>query len=280
MSVSIVTDSGCDYTPTEAQGRAIEIVPMWLIYGDERLRDGVDIDRAQFYARFRRSKELPRTEPATVPEYEAVFANHVSAGNEVVCISVSSALSKAFSNAVEAAATFSGTVRVVNSAGSAAGMNLLCDYALELAAAGAPASEIAQRISVGDLRRATFFAMPDVSQLAESGRMPKALAALGAMLNVSLVLKMDEKGAVGPAGQSRNFEKTCEIMVDSLVRAIERAPSARVAISHADAPELAASLKAQLGAKLGTGKIAVSETAAPIASHLGVGAAGVFGIVP
>ncbi len=282
MGVSIVTDSGCDYTPAEAQRRGIDVVPIWLVYDGQRLRDGVDIDRTQFYARIRSSKELPTTEPPSVAEYEAAFGKQAAAGPDVVCISLSGQLSTAFEHAQAAAAKFPNRVHVVDSLGAAAEMVLLCEYALELIATGVSAAEVAQRLAPASLKRAAFFSMPDVAPLGRSGRMPKALVALGSMLNVSLVLKMDEKGAIGPAGQSRSFEKTCEIMVDALVRATEHSPSARVAVSHADAPGVAATLKAQIEAKLGAGHPPIStyETTATIASNMGAGAVGVFGIVP
>jgi DegV family protein with EDD domain len=282
MSVSIVTDSGCDYMPSEAQRRGIEIVPIWLIIDAKRMRDGVDIDRAQFYSRLRSSKELPTTEPPESSEYESVFARHVAAGNDVVCITLSSQLSKSFENATAAAAKFPGRVFAVDSLGAASGMVLLCDYAVELAAAGTPAAEIAQRLSPAVLKRASFFSVPDVAPLGRSGRMPKALVALGSMLNVSLVLKIDDAGAVGPAGQSRSFERTCEIMVDSLLRSIERSPSARIAVSHVDAADVAASLKKLILEKLGhsPASLSVHDATSTIATHMGAGAVGVFGIVP
>jgi DegV family protein with EDD domain len=281
LGVSIVTDSGSDFTPADAQKRNVAIIPIWLTFGSERLRDGVDIDRAQFYARLRASKEFPATEPPSVAEYEAFFEKPVAAGNDVVYIGLSSQLSKAHENALAAAAKFPGRVFVVDSLGAAAGIVLLCEYALELAGNGSSAAEIAAKLAPGQLKRATFFSMPDVAPLGRSGRMPKALVALGSMLNVSLVLKMDERGAVGPAGQSRSFEKTCEIMVDSLMRSIEHSPLARVAVSHAGAPDVAAQLKSQIETKLGAGhNVQVFETAATLTSHMGSGAVGVFGLVP
>lgn len=280
MGVSIVTDSACDLTPADARAREIDIVPIWLVYGSERLRDGIDITREAFYARCRERNELPATQTPAVAEFEERFGGHVRAGNDVLHISVSSALSKAYGNAVEAAGGFLGRVRVLNSGGSSAGMALLCTYARELADQGATLDELAERLSIGVLKRATFFSTPDVHVLAEGGRLSKSAAALGSMENLSLVLKMDEKGAIAPAGQSQSFERTCEVMVDALARAIGGAPTARVAVSHADRPDAAAKLREQLGSRLGVSEIGMYETSATIATHRGIGSVGVYGIVP
>lgn len=282
MSVSIVTDSGSDYTFADAQRAGIDIVPIILNFDGERLRDGVDIDRSTFYSRVRASKELPGTEPPPIADYEAVFGKHVNAGRDVVCIALSSQLSKTCENARTAAARFPGRVFVVDALSAAASMVLQCEFAATLASEGTNAAQIAERMSASALKRISFFAMPDVAPLGRSGRLPKPLVALGSMLNVSLMLKIDEKGAIGPAGQSRSFEKTCEIMVDALVRAIGHSPNAHLAISHAGVPALATSLKAQIEGKLDAGypSIRVYETAPTLVSHLGLGAVGVLGIVP
>jgi fatty acid-binding protein DegV len=102
------------------------------------------------------------------------------------------------------------------------------------------------------------------------------------MLNVSLVLKMNEQGAIGPAGQSFSFDKTCEIMVDAVVRGIDRAPNVRVAFGHIGAPEMAEKLRKMLETKLGhpPAQEIMHEGTLTIAAHMGPGAIGIFAIVP
>jgi fatty acid-binding protein DegV len=49
MATTIVTDSGCDLSRSEADALGIEIVPVWILFGEERYRDGIDIDRKTFF---------------------------------------------------------------------------------------------------------------------------------------------------------------------------------------------------------------------------------------
>jgi DegV family protein with EDD domain len=281
MSTVIVTDSGSDLTQDEAHRLGIELVPVWIIFGEERFRDGVDIDRATFFARMAKG-EHPRTEPATPEQFRETFAKIVGAGNEAVLITLASQISKSFEIASEVAKEFDGKVAVVDSRGASGLETLLAMYALELAKAGASAAEVAKKIDPRGMKHAVYFAVPDVSMLARSGRLPKAVAALGSMLNVSLVLKMNEDGAIGPAGQSFSFDKTCEIMVDAVVRAIDRSPSARIAFGHIQAAQTAETLRKQLEAKLGhpPAQEIVHEGTLTIAAHMGPGAIGIFAIVP
>jgi DegV family protein with EDD domain len=281
MATVIVTDSGSDLTRSEAQRLGIEIVPIWIIFGNERFKDGIDIDRATFFARVK-AGELPATEPATEEQYRETFSQIVDAGNEAVVISLSSQISQSYAHASAAAKAFGDKVAVVDSLGASGLETLIADYGLELARGGAPASEVAKRLDPRALKHTVYFAVPDLSALVRSGRLPKAVGALGSVLNVSLVLKMNEQGAIGPAGQSFSFEKTCEIMVDSVVRGVDRSPATRVAFGHVNADGMVETVRKQLEVKLGhpPAKEFVHEATLTIASHLGPGAIGIFAIVP
>lgn len=281
MAVKILTDSGCDFTREEAAQMGVEIVPVYMIYGTTRLRDGVDIDRATFHRRMS-AGEIPTTEPATVDDYKAAFDKAIVAGNDVVLISLSSGISKSYENAAAAAAAFPGKAFVVDSKAAGGYESLLTQLALERAAAGDSAEAIAKRINPSGLKGGSFFSVPDMKALAHSGRLPKAVIALGSMLNVSLVLKMNETGAIAPAGQSFSFDKTCEIMVDAIVRGVERSPQARIAISHIEAPDTAKMLATLLEQKLGHAprELLIHESTLTLAAHMGKGAVGIFGIVP
>jgi DegV family protein with EDD domain len=281
MGVTIVTDSGNDLTREEAARYGIEIVPVYLIFGSERLRDGVDIDRPTFYRRLQAGEQVA-TEPAPSEEYKAVFNRAVANGNDVVMVTLSSQISKSYERAAEAASSFGDRVRIVDSRGAGGVESLLAIYAAERAKAGDSAQAIAQKIDFKTMKTAIYFAVPNMTALGKSGRLPKAVVALGSMLNVSLVLKMNEQGAIAPAGQAFSFDKSTEIMVESVVRTIEHSPSAWVAFSHVHAGDRVAQLQKILEQKLGHPPVKelVHESTLTIATHLGEGAIGIFAIVP
>lgn len=281
MAVTIVTDSGNDLTPSEANRYGIEVVPVYILFGSERLRDGVDIDRTTYYRRVEAGENVT-TEPARSEDYQAVFNRLVGSGHDVVMIALSSQISKSFEHATAAAASFGDRVKVVDSRGASGLESLLAIYAAERAKAGESAAEIARKIDPATLKTAAYFSVPNMNALGKSGRLPKAVVALGSMLNVSLVLKMNEQGAIAPAGQSRSYDKTTELMVDAVVRTIAHAPNAWVAYSHVHAADTVTKLQKMVEEKLGhpPAKELIHESTLTIASHMGEGAIGVFAIVP
>ena len=281
MGVTIIADSGCDLTKTEASSAAIDIIPVWIALDGKRLRDGVDVDRDSVLARIG-AGEVVRTEPPSVQDFTQAFTRATAGGNDAVMIVLSSQISQSFAYASEAAQAFGGRVQVVDSRGASGLESLLALYAVELMHSGLDAAQIAKKIDPSTMRTAAYFAVPDVSVLGRSGRLPKAVVALGSMLNVSLVLKLNEHGAIGPAGQSFSFDKTCEIMVEAVVRAVGHSPSARVAFGHVQAPGTVAKLSKLLADKLGHPPVVelIHEAPPTLVAHIGTGAIGIFAIVP
>lgn len=281
MGVTVVTDSGSDLSRAEATSLGIEIVPVWVLLGDDRFRDGIDIDRATFFRRVG-AGEIPKTESPSQAQFQEIFAKAIDAGDDVVAIVLSSKISQSYANALAAAKAFDARVRVVDSQGSAGAQTLLALYAVELAKGGTSLAEIAKRVDPKALNSAAYFAMHDLATLGRSGRLPAAVVALGSLTNVRLVLKFNEDGVIVPAGQSFSFEKTCELMVEAVVRAIGHAPNVRVSFGHTQAEEAATALKKMFETKLGHAPAQeyMREASLTIATHQGVGALGIYAIVP
>lgn len=279
MSVSVVLDSTADLTPEEARALGVEVVPILVVLGEQRLRDGIDIDRAALYRRMETVKELPGTEPPSVQSFADAFKRQIDKGNDVVAITVAAKLSGTYANACEAAKPFGDKVRVVDSTCASALLRLV---ALEAIAAARAGGDIADVVAAGDrtrLRGQAFFAIPDVSFLGRTGRLPKPVVALGGLMGVSLVLRVGGDGAIGLAGQSRSFERSQEIIVDQVVRALGDDKAIKITIAHAHAPESAATLEGLLRARLrAKAEIATAEVGTTIVVNIGPGAVGICAI--
>ncbi len=65
--IRVVTDSTCDLPPDAVEALGITVVPLTVLFGEEELRDGVDITAEQFFRRLGREKVLPTTAAASAP---------------------------------------------------------------------------------------------------------------------------------------------------------------------------------------------------------------------
>lgn len=279
MPVSLVLDSTADITPDDGRALGVEIVPILVVVGEQRLRDGIDIDRATLYRRMATVKELPTTEPPTVRAFSDAFGRQVDAGNDVVAMTVAAKLSGTYANALEAAKPFGDKVRVVDSTSASALFRLQAMEAIAVARAGGDADAVVQAGDRARLRGQAFFAIPDVSFLGRTGRLPKPVVALGGLMGVSLVLRVGDDGTIGLAGQSRSFERSQEIIVDQVVRALGDERALKFTIAHANAPEVAATLETLLRSRLrARAEISTAEVGTVISVNIGPGAVGICAI--
>jgi DegV family protein with EDD domain len=279
VPVSLVLDSTADISPDKGRALGVEVVPILVVIGEQRLRDGIDIDRATLYRRMETVKELPGTEPPTAQAFAAAFKRQVDAGNDVVAMTVAAKLSGTYANACEAAKPFGSKVRVVDSKCASALFGLLAMESIAAARAGGDVEDV---VAAGDrarLRGQAFFAIPDVSFLGRTGRLPKPVVALGGLMGVSLVLRVGDDGTIGMAGQSRSFERSQEIIVDQVVRALGDDKKLKITIAHAHAPVVAATLETLLRSRLrAQAEIATAEVGTTIVVNIGPGAVGICAI--
>ena len=249
MGVTIMTDSTCDMSSSQAREHGVEVVPIWILFGSERLRDGIDVTRTNFYERLATAKDLPRTEPPDTAAFEAAFAKAVDAGNEVVALVVSMALSETFKNAAAAAAKFGSKVRVWDSKTVSGGLFLQAMVAGDMAKAGASAADIIVMLEHGRGVQHGYLISPDLTYLGRSGRVNKAIVALGTMMKVCPILEI-RNGVVESAAQARSWEKAQEVLVDMAARNTPDVTKTRFVVGHTHAPELAESIATTLKSKL------------------------------
>ncbi|MBV8074521.1 MAG: DegV family protein [Candidatus Eremiobacteraeota bacterium] len=280
-AVALVTDSTADLDPNRAAQLGVEVVPLFVNFGEKSFRDRIDITRDEFYARLGSEAALPTTSQASAATYEQYFGSHVAAGSDVVCLSISGKLSGTINAAHAAAAQFPpGTIRIFDSYSVSGGLLLLVTLAASLGAAGESAEAIVAALERARATQALYAALPDLSHAVRTGRVSKAMAMLGGMMKISPVITLDGEGKVAEYARVRTFARALETLVDATVTNIGAARDARIAIVHARAPDVAANLRERLLAALPAppSQLEVVETGPAIAVHAGLGAAGIFSL--
>ncbi|MBV8489254.1 MAG: DegV family protein [Candidatus Eremiobacteraeota bacterium] len=279
MAIVVITDSASDLPPAQARENGIEIVPLWIVFGNERLRDGIDITRATFYDRMAQSKELPHSEPLDAAGFATVFSKHVEAGDECIVPLVGAKLSKTYENAVAGAAAFGSKVRVVDTASLSGGEGLQAVAAAEMARAGASADEIVAALERAKASQFGYQVMPTLEYLGRAGRLNKAIVALGTVLKVNPILQV-KNGTVETAGQTRTWEKAKELVVDIAARNIQDVTRTRIAVGHTHEPAVAEEISDALRAKLGlpAKSFTLYEVGPTVAVNVGPGAVAIFSL--
>jgi DegV family protein with EDD domain len=281
MTVAIVTDSTADIDAADAQARGIDVVPLFVNFGEARYRDRIDLSLKEFYRKLASLKVLPTTAQPTPAMFEDTFRPHVASGQPIVCLTIMSSLSGTINAATTAARSFpNAEIHVVDSGTVAGGLALMAQHANDLARSGADAATIvaAMQRDVQTLRG--FATIPDLSHAVRTGRVSRAQAFIGSLVKVLPVLRIDS-GKVQEQARVRTYARAIDSMIDAAATEANRADGARICVMHSNAADEGRRVAAALRAKVTTAVKQFEELQAGpvIGTHAGQGAIGVF-VIP
>jgi DegV family protein with EDD domain len=234
VTVAIVTDSTADLPPELAASHSITVVPLTLNFDGQSLLDGVDIRPEDFYRRLPGVPTHPTTSqpsPGRFAEaYSALLADH----DRVISIHISEKLSGTYQSACQAAdVTDPERVRVVDSQLVSMSLGLITLTASAMASKGADVEAIESKVLNMRAHVQTYFSVATLEFLRRGGRIGRAGALLGSVLQVKPVLCIRD-GQVTPLERVRTFERALNRIVE-LTREVDRGHGVCVIVGHADA---------------------------------------------
>ncbi len=272
--VAVVTDSTADIPAEVAARLGITVVPLVVNFGSEGFRDGIDLTPDQFWAKLKSAPALPTTSQPTVAAFQAAYAPLIEAGRSVVSIHIAGKLSGTVRSAELAAQEFPpGAITVIDSNTVAMALGWLAIAAAEQAAAGAPIEAVAEHVRALLPRCGILVALDTLENLRRGGRIGRAGAFIGTLLNIKPILQVRE-GEVHPLERVRTRGKALQRIAE-LAR--EQAPFERLAVAHghdAEACQQLAALVRDL-APTAPGSYLQTELGPVLGTHTGPG---VFGV--
>jgi DegV family protein with EDD domain len=228
--VAIVTDSTADLAPETAAAAGIRVVPLFVRFGAEEFRVGVDLTTEQFWARMLApDAPFPTTAAPSPGTFQATFeACFAEGADAIVCPTIGSKLSATFQSATLAARALPDReIHVIDTGSTSMSTGIPAQLAAEMAAAGATGSEIAagvrDRLSDVDL----FVAVDTLEYLRKGGRLSAARAAIGTLLSVKPIITVRD-GIVVMAERPRTRANARERVIEL----ITAAPIERIAFLH------------------------------------------------
>jgi DegV family protein with EDD domain len=271
-SVAIVTDSTADLPPELTMSRAITVVPLTLNFDGQSLLDGVDIRPGEFYRRLHSITTHPTTSQPSPGRFAEVYSSLLAHHDAVVSIHISQKLSGTYESARQAAGmTDPQRVRVIDSELVSMSLGLITLAAASLAAGGATAETIVAKVI--DMRASvqTYFSVATLEFLRRGGRIGRASALLGSVLQVKPVLCIRD-GLVTPLERVRTFERALNRVVE-LTREVDRGHGVCVIVGHADAEEDAERIGRELDSIAET--LMIQPLGPVVGAHAGPGVVGV-----
>lgn len=277
----IVTDSTSDIPPAMAKELGIEVVPLTLMFGEEAFRDNVDMTPEQFYERLPRSQQLPTTSQPSPVEYMNVYRGIMERYPDCRILSyhISSGLSGTYQSAVLAKSMLEeegDSITVVDSLSASYGFGFMVVEAARLAADGKSPDEILSAVESLRKSRKLYFLVDTLEYLQKGGRIGKASAILGTLLNIKPILSIDAEGIIYAVEKVRGRKKAIARMIELFKGELPDVNKINVAVGHTAEPASGEEFLKELSGHFTLEEKVLTNVGPVVGSHVGNGTLAVF----
>lgn len=275
QKVRIVTDSTADLPKDLVNKYGITVVPLKVRFGDEIFLDGVDMSSRQFYERLASGNEFSSTSQPSPAEFAEVYSKFVENGESIISMHISSAMSGTYQSAKLAAAMFEeADIEVIDSRYVSTALGLPVLEAARAAREGRSRDEILELVYSILHKIEVYFFVDTLKYLEHGGRIGKATAFLGTMLNIKPMCTIKE-GEVYPVEKIRGRKKALERL---LQLAEEKSGGKKINCSlvHGNDPDTLEKLKAEAKKRLNINELVCSQLGAVVGTHVGPGVLGII----
>ena len=270
MTIKIVTDSTADLPQALAEKLGITVIPLYVQFGDKTFRDRVDITEDEFYQRLLNDPVHPSTSQPSPQDFANVYGELSQQADGIVSIHISNKLSGTCNSALrgkELAATAC-PIEVVDSEMVSMGLGLLAAEAATVASSGKGLQEVVEEVKQLIPSTHVWALFDTLKYLALGGRIGKAKALLGSVLNIKPILVVKD-GEMAPASQARSRDKGISMLCGFASKFTDIQD---LAIVYSTTPDEAQVLVDRMGAMFDKNRIKLARLGSALGVHAGPGA--------
>jgi DegV family protein with EDD domain len=277
--VVIVTDSTCCIPWELIERFNIHLVPTLIIHEGRSYRDRIDISPTEVYKIMRQRKNLPTTSVPSPEDFLSTYGELSQKAGSILCITVTGLQSGVFnmaSSAREMAKDVipSTVVNVIDSRAVAGSLGFIVLEAARIASQGAELAKVTEVVQSMMRKVGSFFVLDTLYYLARTGRVAKAAAWAGSMLNMKpVVAHFPSVGETTPVARPRSRTKAIERVLQIMTERIGDS-RAHVIVEHADEFEEAEKFKAAINSRFNCVELYVTEFTPTMGVHAGPGVLG------
>ena len=273
--IRIITDSAADLSPEEYAQLNITCIPLTVMFGEEEYRENVNLSKDRFYELLLSSDAPPKTAQASPQVLMDLFEEAHAAGDGAIYITLSSALSGTYQNAVMTKNLLGyEDCHVVDSLNATGGQRMLVQQAARLRDAGKSAGEIIAGIEELRGRIVLFACIDTLEYLYKGGRISQTAYKLGTLANIKPIITVEPDGGIGIPAKAMGMRKGIDYQCKH-ASTVPADPEQPFYVMYTNKREVAR----ELAKKLETVGISVDEAhtiqvGAAIGSHIGPDACG------
>ena len=276
--VMVVTDSTVNLPPELQNGHPIVTVPLQVIWGNEVLRDGIDIQPKEFFERLSTAKVMPSTSQVTPEDFKKMYAKLLDEGYDIISMHISGKLSGTLDSAIQAKRDFpEDRIKLVDTLSTSMAMGFQVLSVARMAEIGATLEECVAVAEKAKQNTGICFVLNTLEFLHRGGRIGGAQAFLGTMLDMKPILELRD-GRIEAVERVRTLSKATTRLLDLAEEKIskEHGPI-RLCVIQANAEEEGKKLLEAATKRFPTSLVAdaaMSVVGPVLGTHTGPGALG------
>ena len=211
--IRLLVDSASDVLFTNTED--IIVVPLSVNIGDKNYLDGIDLNHEKFYHYLTETDLFPKTSQPAPQAFVDEFEKIKEAGDEVICILLSSGISGTYQSGCLAKSIVDyDKIHVVDSLTGAAGIKLLVIEAQRCIEQGMSAEQIVERLEDLKSRIQVILSVDTLEYLYKGGRLDKKSAVIGSLAKVKPVIEVTKEGKIGVIGKTIGMVKAMNKIVE------------------------------------------------------------------
>lgn len=282
MGTIIITDTCCDLPYDYIKENHIEMIPLTINMDDVEIKDHL-AQTGEYEGFYKKILDglMPKTSQINSYEFKENFMKHLQAGNSVLYIGFSSALSGCYNSAKMAMEEIKeempdAKIYIVDSKCASMGQGLLIYYAVEKLKAGASLEQVVSFMEENKLKINHWFTVADLGHLYRGGRASKTSATVGTLLQIKPILHVDEEGHLILKEKAKGRKKSLKVLVEKVKENIVNPEEQIIFISHGAALEEAEQIKQILLEECHVKDVWINYIGAAVGSHAGPGTIAIF----
>ena len=281
MSDYIITvNSTVDTTREWLTERGVPYIPLKYTIDGQTYSDMEGLSSKEFFDKLREGK-MSTTSQINPDEAREALEPYLKEGKDILHLSFSSGLSGTCNSMKIAAEELQEEyperkIIVIDTLCACLGEALLLYYVLKQKENGATIEEAAKWAEENKLHICHDVTVDDLNHLQRGGRISKAAAVLGTLVQVKPIIHMDNNGKLQVIAKERGRKKSLNKIVDMAVEQSKGWENEIIMITHGDCLKDAEYVAGRVREKMGIENILINNIGTVIGSHTGPGVVAVF----